>query len=101
MTKNGSSSQSAELRPTAPPTTAELRALDDAPTPVSGTPIARIRRLSRRFSRKVSPAFRNRRSGWIVLAFCVLLALALALYVLLADEPEAPPASTGSGEAAQ
>jgi hypothetical protein len=91
MNNKGSSRRSSGFRPAAPPTTAELRALDDAPTPVSGTPIARIRRLSRRFSRKVAPAFRNRRSGWIVLGFCVLLAIALVLYVLLADEPETPP----------
>jgi hypothetical protein len=64
---------------------------DDAPTPVRGTPIARIRRLSQRFSRRVGPLVRNRRAGWVVVFFCVLFAVALALFMMLADDPAEVP----------
>jgi hypothetical protein len=67
-------------------TTAEVRKLDDAPTPMQGTPVARISRLTGAVTRRVTPLVQNRRNLWLVVAFCIELAAALVTFILLSEE---------------
>ena len=60
--------------------------LDDAPTPLAGTPVARIRRLTTTITRMLPPKWRNWRGIWLVVIFCLVFAAALIAFLLLTAE---------------